>query len=213
MAVSFLPVERMCLSLVVKETGLAGLFIGTPEESFDAAADLSEKLHIIYKDHPFHHVLSCAQEIYDDIWTGGKSMYKLEPVVEDGGELIIYAPHISKLSLTQGAVIKKIGYHVRDYFLKQMDKFKGIPYGIMAHSTHVKGIGTFKDGVEKPRINVILATQISESTCNEINLGYCDPGSIDLEKWINREDEGVLFVPEAGEKLFRLKNDPFSKNN
>ncbi|RPJ63069.1 MAG: DUF2088 domain-containing protein [Acidobacteria bacterium] len=208
-AAEFLPMERLCLSLVVKGTGLAGLFFGTPEEAFSAAADLSDNLHITYIDRPFKKVLSCAPRMYDDIWTGGKCMYKLEPVVADNGELIIYAPHVTEVSVTHGAIIRRIGYHVRDYFIKQMDKFTDIPGGVMAHSTHVKGIGTFEGGVEFPRVNVVLATQIPESICREINLGYCDPNSIRVDDWKDRESEGILYVPKAGEMLYRLKNDPF----
>ncbi len=204
-AAALLPMERMCISLVVKGSDLAGLFIGTPEEAWEAAADLSDKLHIIYKDQPFKKVLSQAPEMYDDLWTGGKCMYKLEPVVADGGELIIYAPHITEVSVTHGAIIEQIGYHVRDYFAKQMDRFGHIPGGVMAHSTHVKGIGSFDNGIEKPRINVVLATGISEEVCRKINLGYRDPATIKVEEWTNREDEGILYVPKAGELLYRLR--------
>ena len=208
-AVVFLPMERLCLSLVVKGSELAGFYIGTPEEAWEAAAELSEKVHIIYKEHPFDRVLSCAPRMYDDLWTGGKCMYKLEPVVADGGELIVYAPHIKKVSVTHGVLIEKIGYHVRDYFVKQMDKFNHIPGGVLAHSTHVKGIGIFEDSVERPRINVTLSTQIPEDVCKGINLGYCDPNSINVEEWQNHENEGVLYVEKAGEMLYRLKDDPF----
>lgn len=208
-AAALVPVERMCLSLVVKGKNLAGLYIGAPEEAWNAAADLSEKIHLIYKDRPFKKVLSCAPPMYNDLWVGGKCTYKLEPVVAEGGELIIYAPHIKEVSVSHGKEIKRIGYHVRDYFLKQMDKFKDVPGGIMAHSTHVKGVGTFENGVEKPRMNVILATQIPEKVCRSINLGYRNPNSINVEEWQDREDEGILYVPKAGEILYRLKNDPF----
>jgi nickel-dependent lactate racemase len=208
-AASFVPVERMSLSLVVKGNDLAGLYIGTPEEAWDAAADLSQKIHIVYKDRPFEKVLSCAPPMYNDMWVGGKCTYKLEPVVAEGGELIIYAPHIKEVSVTHGATIRRIGYHVRDYFLKQMDKFRDVPGGILAHSTHVKGVGTFENGIEKPRMNVVLATQIPEEVCRSINLGYRDPASINIDEWKEREDEGILFVPKAGEILYRLRNDPF----
>jgi nickel-dependent lactate racemase len=204
-AAALLPVERMCISLVVESSDLAGLYIGTPEEAWEAAANLSDKLHIVYKDRPFHTVLSRAPEMYDDLWTGGKCMYKLEPVVADGGKLIIYAPHITEVSVTHGAVIERIGYHVRDYFARQMDRFGDIPGGVMAHSTHVKGIGTFEDGVEKPRIEVILATGIPEQVCRKINLDYQDPTTIDVEDYQNREQEGILYVPKAGEMLYRLR--------
>ena len=208
-AASLIDIDKMCLSVVVKGKELAGLYIGTPDEAWDKAADLSAKLHIIYKDHPFKKVLSCAPAMYDDLWTGGKCMYKLEPVVENGGELIIYAPHIKEISVTHGKIIRKIGYHVRDYFVKQMDRFEDIPGAVMAHSTNVRGVGTFEDGIEKPRIKVILATQIPENICKEINMGYCDPKSINIDEWKDREKEGILYVPNAGETLYRLKNDPF----
>ncbi len=203
---ALLPIERMCMSLVVKGTDLAGLYIGTPEDAWEAASDLSDELHIIYKDRPFKQVLSQAPEMYDDLWTGGKCMYKLEPVVADGGELIIYAPHITEISVTHGEIIEEIGYHVRDYFAKRMDRFSHIPGGVMAHSTHVKGIGSFEDGVETPRVNVVLATGIPAEICRKINLGYRDPATINVNEWMDREDEGLLYVPKAGEMLYRLKN-------
>jgi len=194
------------MSLVVKGTDLAGLYVGSPEDAWEAASDLSDQLHIVYTDRSYHTVLSRAPEMYDELWTGGKCMYKLEPVVADGGDLIIYAPHISQVSEMHGAIIEKIGYHVRDYFVKQPDRFTDIPGGVMAHSTHVKGIGKYEDGVETPRVNVILATGISEETCAKINLGYRDPETITIEDYMDKEDEGVLYVPKAGEMLYRLKS-------
>ena len=206
---SFLPIERYCLSLVVKGNDLAGLYAGPPEEAFAAAAELSEQLHIIYKDKPYQSVLARAPEMYDDLWTGGKCMYKMEPVVADGGELIIYAPHIEQISVTHGVYIKEIGYHVRDYFIDNMDQFPHIPKGVMAHSTHVRGIGTYENGLEQPRISVTLATRIPKEICERVNLGYRDPDTIHPEDWRDHEEDGFLYVPKAGEMLYRLKEDPF----
>ncbi len=207
-AAAMVKVPRFALSLVVKDEGLAGIYFGSPEESWSQAADLSRKLHIAYKERPFHTVLSCAPEMYDDIWTAGKCMYKLEPVVADGGTLIIYAPHVTRISATHGAIIEEVGYHTRDYFLQQWNEFKQYPWGVLAHSTHVKGIGTYENGIEKPRVNVVLATQIPRDVCEKVNLGYLDPDSIRPEEYADREQEGVLCVPKAGETLFRLKNAP-----
>jgi nickel-dependent lactate racemase len=152
-------------------------------------------------------VLSMAATMYDDLWTAAKAMYKLEPAIEDGGEVIIYAPHINEISYTHGKLLDKIGYHTRDYFLTQMDKFKDIPGGVMAHSTHVKGIGTCENGVEKPRIKVTLATSIPKERVDKINLGYMDPSKIDVAAWEGREDEGIVVIHKAGEMLYRLKGD------
>ncbi len=207
-AAGMLKMEKRCLALVVKDEGLAGIYFGAPERAWSQAADLSRKLHIVYKEKPYHTVLSRAPEMYDDIWTAGKCMYKLEPVVADGGTLIIYAPHITEVSATHGRVIEEVGYHTRDYFLKQWDKFKDYPWGVLAHCTHVKGIGSYEDGVEKPRVNVVLATRIPPEVCEKINLGYMDPRTIRPEEYANREEEGVLYVPKAGETLYRLKRAP-----
>ena len=115
-------------------------------------------------------------------------------------------PHIKHVSRVHGELIKRIGYHTRDYFLSQMDQFKDIPLGILAHSTHVKGIGTFEGGIERPRIEVVLATSIPEEECRAINLGYMDYREIDPGDYQNKEEEGVLFVPKAGEILYQCKN-------
>jgi len=203
-ASSFIDVPKLCFSLVVKDIGLAGLFIGAPEEAYEHAADLSAKLHIIYVDEPFRRVLSVMPEMYDDLWTAAKGMYKLEPAIADGGEVIIYAPHITEISYTHGRIIDQIGYHVRDYFLKQWERFKDYPWCVLAHSTHLRGIGTFENGVEKPRIQVTLATGIPEERCRRVNLGYLDPATIDMAKWEGREDEGILVVHKAGEMLYRV---------
>ena len=205
-AASMVKTRKWCASMVVRsDASLAGLFVGTPESAWEKAADLSAGLHIVRKKKPFRQILSCAPEMYDELWVAGKCMYKLEPVLADGGELIIYAPHLREVSLTHGKLIRRIGYHCRDYFLKQWDRFKGESWGVLAHSTHVHGGGTYENGVEKPRARVVLATGIPESVCREINLGYRDPGSIRKEDFANREAEGILLVPKAGEMLYRLE--------
>jgi nickel-dependent lactate racemase len=191
------------LCSVVTHAGVVGLFFGTPEEAFSAAADLSAQVHIRWQKQSYRQVLSVLPTMYDELWVGSKGMYKVEPVVADGGEVILYAPHLREISVTHGAVIRQIGYHVRDYFVKQWDKFQHLPWGVLAHSTHLRGLGTFEDQIEHPRIQVTLATGLSEETCRAINLGYRDPLTITPQDWDGREDAGLLLVPRAGEYLYR----------
>jgi lactate racemase len=206
-AMRFVETPVHCLAMVVKSaTELYGLFGGDWQEAWDRAAGLSEKVHVVVKEKPYHTVFGICPPMYNEIWTGGKVMYKLEQVVADGGRLIIYAPHITEVSRTWGSYMEKIGYHVRDYFLADPGRFTDIPRGVLAHSTHVRGLGTMEDGVEKPRIQVILASSIPPETCAKINLGYLDPKSVDPERYRNREAEGILFVEKAGEILHRLPN-------
>jgi len=206
-AAAMIDRSAACFALVATYDGLAGLYFGSPHEAWEAAAALSAQKHIVYVEKPYRRVLSVMPRLYDDLWTAGKGMYKMEPAVADGGEVIIYAPHIDEVSYTHGKLIDEVGYHCRDYFLAQWDKFKKYPGGILAHSTHVKGLGTYDaaSGVETPRIQVSLATGIPEERCRRINLGYIDPRTIHLEKWQGRESEGILVVPRAGEMLYRVK--------
>lgn len=193
-------------AMVVQGDDLHGLYIGSMQEAWPAAVELSSQLNIKWVHRPYRQVLSVMPTLYDDIWTAAKGMYKLEPVIEDGGEVIIYAPHIDEISYAHGHILDEVGYHVRDYFLKQWDRFKHYPWGVLAHSTHLKGMGTYENGVERPRIQVTLATGIPEERCRKVNLGYRDPASIHPEEWADRTDEGILLVPHAGEMLYRLKS-------
>jgi lactate racemase len=203
-AAAFIPRPRHALCSVVTHAGVVGLFFGTPEEAFSAAADLSAQVHIRWQKQSYRQVLSVLPKMYDELWVGSKGMYKVEPVVADGGEVILYAPHLREISVTHGAVIRQIGYHVRDYFVKQWDKFQHLPWGVLAHSTHLRGLGTFEDQIEHPRIQVTLATGLSEETCRAINLGYRDPLTINPDDWAGCEADGLLLVPHAGEYLYRL---------
>jgi len=205
-AASFIQTPKLCFTLVVMHDGVAGVFAGPMEEAWSQAADLSARLQIVYVERPYRRVLSVMPVMYDDIWTAAKGMYKMEPVIADGGEVVIYAPHVTEISYTHGRVIDQIGYHVRDYFVKQWDRFKGYPWGVLAHSTHLRGIGTYDagTGVERPRIEVTLATGIPRERCERVNLGYLDPATVDVCDWQGREEEGILAVPRAGETLHRI---------
>lgn len=206
---AMVTVPKLCFALVVRpDKSLAAAYAGTPESAWDAASEVSREVHITRKPRPFHTILSCAPPMYDELWTGGKAMYKLEPVLADGGELIIHAPHITEISATHGRVLREVGYHCRDFFLKQWDRYKHHPWGVLAHSCHVYGLGTYENGVETPRARVTLATGLPEELCRRINLGYRNPAAIRPEDFANREDEGVLFVPKAGEMLFHLEQKP-----
>jgi lactate racemase len=206
-AAALIDKPAACFSLVVTHAGLSGIFFGPAKEAWQAASELSAQTHILYVEKPFQRVLSIMPEMYDDLWTAAKGMYKMEPVIADGGEVIIYAPHITEVSYTHGRQIDQVGYHCRDYFMKQWDKFRHFPGSVLAHSTHVKGMGQYdlETGRETPRIQVTLATGIPRERCQKINLGYMDPATIQPKDWESREAEGILIVPRAGEMLYRIK--------
>ena len=76
---------------------------------------------------------------------------------------------------------------------------------MLAHSTHMRGSGHMENGLEEPNVKVTLASKIPPKDCSRLNLGYLDPASIDIDEWKNREGEGILYVPKAGEILYRLR--------
>lgn len=204
-AAKCLPTPVTLIALVVEDEGLRGLFIGDPLSAWNEAADLSAQCHIRWCDKPFQRVLSCAPPIYDELWTAAKAMYKLEPAVAVGGEVIIYAPHLETLSRVHGRYIREVGYHTLPYFLDNWERFQQFPLGVLAHSTHLRGSGVMQNGIERPNVKVTLASKISAEECARLNLGYADPATIHIEEWRGREAEGVLLVPRAGEILFKVR--------
>lgn len=205
-AAALVRAELLCVALALEGPNLHGMWVGGHLEAFEAAADLSSRLNVVRVPRPLSRVLSMPDRHYDDLWTAAKAMYKTEPVIADGGEVVIYAPHITEVSYTHGRLIDQVGYHVRDYFLGQWERFKDVPGAILAHSTHVKGSGTYDDltGTERPRIQVTLATSIPEERCRRINLGYADYRAIDPAEWADQWGDDLLVVRDAGEKLYRL---------
>src|SRR5699024_9015139 len=175
---------------------------GDPQAAWAAMAKISAQTHITYVDKPYQRIVALVPEMYDDIWTGAKGFYKSEPVCADGGEVIIYAPHITEVAAMHPG-LRDIGYHNIEYFTKQWDRFKDHPWGELAHSTHVTGLGTFdpETGEETQRVRRSFATSIPPEVCEEYNVPYRDPHSQDLAAL--RHDPVPLVVDHAGEVLFR----------
>jgi lactate racemase len=211
---ALIPARTYALCVVTAESGggvdsdrsaaLHSVSFGDCVSAWESAAEISAATHVTYLDAPVPRVLSVVPAMYDEIWTGAKGFYKVEPVVADGGEVILYAPHIREIA-TSHPEIHAIGYHCRDYFVKQWDAFAHIHWGVLAHSTHLRGSGTYDaaTGVERLRVRVTLATGIPPEVCHAVNLGYRDPATIDVAAYA--ADPDTLVVPRAGEVLFRLR--------
>lgn len=204
-AAALVPGERYALC-VVAQSGTGALHaasFGSPEDAWAAAADVSAETHVRYLDAPVRRVLSVIPTKYEDMWTGAKGFYKVEPVVADGGQVVIYAPHITEISVMHPQILE-IGYHCRDYFVQQWDRFAHLPWGDLAHSTHLRGQGTYDDEHgERCRVTVTLATGIPEDVVRAANLDYLDPAEVDVDAWA--ADPDTLVVPQAGEVLHRLR--------
>jgi nickel-dependent lactate racemase len=204
-AAQLVPSRRLALC-VVTETGTGKLHaaaFGSPEQAWAVAADVSAQAHVRYLDAPVTRVLSVMPRRYGDIWTAAKGFYKVEPVVADGGEVIIYAPHITEIA-PMHPEINAVGYHCRDYFVKQWEQFEHLHWSVLAHSTHLRGAGSWDEATgETSRVTVTLATGIPEDVVRSANLNYLDPTAVDLAAF--ESDPETMVVPDAGELLFRLR--------
>ena len=135
----------------------------------------------------------------------GKASYKLGAIIEDGGELIIYAPHLTKISGTHGELIQKYGYapleSVRDMLGVSQELRENLC--IAAHLVHVAYAGRVDDeGKVVPRYRITMATGLDEATCKKVNLGYVDPQTFDYEKF--DDDPDTLIVKDAGRDLYKV---------
>src|SRR4051794_21877600 len=204
-AAAMVPGERLAFCVVTRSgtRDLHSIAFGDPVGAWAAAADVSAEAHVRHLDAPVRRVLSILPEKYDDMWTGAKGFYKVEPVVADGGQVVVYAPHIREIARMHPQ-IQEVGYHCRDYFVKQWDRFEHLHWGDLAHSTHLRGAGTYDEvHGERDRVTVTLATGIPEDVVRSVNLDHLDPADIDVEAW--KADPDALVVPQAGEVLFRLR--------
>lgn len=208
-AAELLPTPTTLVALTVEGQDLAAVTIGDPIAAWREAAAHSEARHVTRLPRAMHRVLAWAPPMYDELWTAGKAMYKLEPALAPGAELVIFAPHLDTVSRVHGRWIEEVGYHTLPYFLHQWERFAHVPLGVLAHSTHVRGAGRWVGDREEPRVRVTLASKLDADACARLGLGYLDPATVDVEAWADREDEGVLLVRKAGERLFRAPLEPW----
>ncbi len=203
-----IPTLRLGICLVVKSgtEDIEAISVGGIDDAWSQAAGIAAESHVVYVDQPFRRVVAMMPTRYDDIWTAAKGCYKMQPAMADGGEVIIYAPHVTEVSEVHHEIYE-IGYHCIEYFTKQWDRFAHVPKGVLAHSTHVRGAGSYdpETGVEINRIRVTLCTRIPPEVCAQVNLGYLDPDEIDLAALA--ADPDTFVQPNAGEVLYRIAGE------
>ena len=206
-ATELVPARIISLNTVVSrndaELVTYALFAGDIRDAFRRAAEVSRRVHIRYTDRKYRRVVALLDPHYDELWVGGKASYKLGAIIEEGGELIIYAPHLTKLSETHGALIEKYGYapleSVRDMLGVSQELRENLC--IAAHLAHVAYAGRLDDqGKIVPRYRITMATGLDEETCRRVNLGYIDYRSFDYEAM--RSDPDTLIVADAGRDLY-----------
>lgn len=207
-AAALVPGRRLAVCVVTDPggDGLHAVAVGDPGEAWAAAVTVAADTHVRRLRRPVDRVLSVVSERYDELWTAAKGIYKVDPVAADGATVVLYAPHLRTVSATHGEAIASVGYHCRDYFTGQWGRYAHLPWGVLAHSTHVRGSGTWDPVAgERCRTTVALATGIGRAETEALGLAWIDPDSIDPATWA--ADPATLVVPDAGETLYRLVGD------
>ncbi|MEP6946356.1 MAG: lactate racemase domain-containing protein [Acidobacteriota bacterium] len=182
------------------------LFAGDYRAAFRKAAEVSKSVHIKYVTKKYARVVAMLDDHYEDLWVGGKASYKLGGILENGGELVIYAPHLRSISETHGELIARFGYAPLEVILEQLAESVELQNNlcVAAHLTHVS-YGSRKDarGKIQPKYRITLATQIGAEVCAKINLNYLDPTKFSIADYAS--DENTLIVEKAGRDLYLLK--------
>jgi nickel-dependent lactate racemase len=209
-AAALVPARVISLNTVVSRNDEGrlvtyALFAGEVREAFRRAAEVSRHVHIKYTERKYKRVVALLDPHYDELWVGGKASYKLGAIIEDAGELIIYAPHLTKISETHGALIEKYGYAPLEVVRDMLGASKELRENlcIAAHLAHVSYAGRIDDdGKIVPRYRITMATGIDEETCKRVHLGFMKHQELPIEEL--RSDPNTLVVENAGRDLYKV---------
>ena len=210
-AADFVPARVISLNTVVTrddENRLRthALFAGDVREAFRRAADVSRQVHIKYTDRKYRRVVALLDEHYDELWVGGKASYKLGGIIEEGGELIIYAPHLTAISETHGLLIEKYGYAPLDKVREMVALSTELQanLAVAAHLAHVSYAGQRDEtGRVVPRYRITMASALDEAMCRRVNLGFLDHRRFRREDY--EADPDTLIVERAGRDLYLVE--------
>jgi nickel-dependent lactate racemase len=210
-AADLVPARVISINSVVTRTEderlrTHALFCGGFREAFRRAAEVSRQVHIKYTGRKFNRVVALLDEHYDELWVGGKASYKLGGIIEEGGELIIYAPHLNAISETHGLLIEKYGYapidRVREMVALSTELRSNL--AVAAHLAHVSYAGSRDEsGKVVPRYKITMASALDEATCRRVNLGFMDHRDFRREDY--DADPDTLVVERAGRDLYLVE--------
>jgi nickel-dependent lactate racemase len=179
------------------------LFAGDIRAAFRRAAAVSSKIHIKNTGRKYTRVVALLDEHYTEMWVGGKASYKLGAVIEEGGELIIYAPKLKCISETHGALIERYGYAPLGRVIEMVEESDELKANlcVAAHLAHVSyGNSLVNKDPAKSRFRITMATGLDEGTCRRVNLGWMDVSKFALD--VYEEQDDVLIVENAGRDLY-----------
>ena len=183
------------------------LFGGDHRLALRRAADVSRQVHIKYTGRKYKRVVALLDPHYEELWLGGKASYRLGAVIEEGGELVIYAPHLYCISDTHGESIERFGGYAPLEKVKELVAASGELQAnlcVAAHLAHVAYAGrTDETGDIVLRYRITLASAVDEETCRRVNLGYLDPGLFNLSDY--EGDPDTLIVERAGRDLYLIE--------
>lgn len=183
------------------------LFAGDHRLALRRAAGVSRRVHIKYTGRRYRRVVALLDPHYEELWLGGKASYRLGAVIEEGGELVIYAPHLYCISDAHGESIERFGGYAPLEKVKELVAASGELQAnlcVAAHLAHVAYAGrTDETGDIVLRYRITLASAVDRETCGRVNLGYLDPEDFRLSDY--EGDPDTLIVERAGRDLYLVE--------
>jgi len=124
------PGERLAFCVVTRSgtDSLHSVAFGDPSAAWAAAAG-----RVGRDAHPLPRRAGEARAVADPdpvrrSVDRAKGFYKVEPVVADGGQVVLYAPHIHEISAAHPQVAE-VGYHCRRLLHQAVGPVRGSPLG------------------------------------------------------------------------------------
>mmetsp|Transcript_39908 Transcript_39908/g.86025 ORF Transcript_39908/g.86025 Transcript_39908/m.86025 type:complete len:550 (-) Transcript_39908:1029-2678(-) len=129
------------------EVEMKGLYIGNDVRCYNMACDLSLQVNFNLLPKPPKKMVVYLNEEYHSTWLGNKSIYRTRMAIDDGGELIVMAPHVETFGEDEriDALIRQVGYVGTPAIMEAMEEDKELKSNLsaVAHLIHGSSEGRF----------------------------------------------------------------------
>ncbi len=188
-----------------------GLFIGPHRKTFEASVKLAQEKNIDFLDRPIKKcVVYLNPQEFKSTWLGNKAIYRTRMAIEDGGELLVLAPGVTRFGEDDkiDGLIRKYGYKGRDKVLKFFENSEELEINMSAaaHLIH---------GSSESRFSITYAVKnMTKEEIEQVNFKYKDYNKI-IKKynpetlqygWNMVEGEEIFFIPNPALGLWIDKN-------
>jgi hypothetical protein len=183
-----------------------GLYIGDDFEVFDKAAQLALKVNFEMLDQPLKKVVVYLDPTeFKSTWLGNKSIYRTRMAIDNGGELIVFAPALKEFGEDKeiDRLIRKYGYFGTPATLKSCNENEELRNNLSAaaHLIHGSSEGRFSitycPGKDPENL--------SREEIENVGFNYADFDEM-MKKYNTLELKEGYNITDNGEEIFYISN-------